>query len=370
MVKFSLVGAGRIALRHAEHITNFGSLVAVCDNNPQALENFKQLYPHIKTYSSIDDLLLNDTESNVVNICTPNGFHCEHAVKSINSGKHVVVEKPMALNTTDCMRMIAASKVNSKYLFVVKQNRFNPPIIKLKEVIDKNLLGNIYSAQLNCFWNRNERYFNNSNWKGTKSLDGGILYTQFSHFIDLFLWVLGHPKSIKAFANNYSHKGITEFDDTITAIARFDSGVIGTMNFTINSFKKNMEGSITLFGEKGTLKVGGQYLNELEYQNIDGYFIDGIAESRPSNDYGDYQGSMSNHDKVIENVIEVLENHGKIAVDGYEAIKTVDLIEKIYANIERDQVEIDEDQNFKLDKSNRIILEKVVNTNNASIITA
>lgn len=360
MVKFSLIGAGRIAQRHAEHITNYGALVSVCDNNPDALANFKKIYPHIKTYDSIDDLLRNDLESDVVNICTPNGFHCEHAIKSINSGKHVVVEKPMALNTTDCMRMIAASKVNRKYLFVVKQNRFNPPIIKLKEVMDNNLLGNIYSAQLNCFWNRNISYFKNSDWKGTKSMDGGILYTQFSHFIDLFLWVLGHPKSVKAYANNFSHKGITEFDDTITAITRFDSGVIGTMNFTINSFQKNMEGSITLFGEKGTLKVGGQYLNELEYQNIQDYMIGDIAEGKPSNDYGDYQGSMSNHDKVIENVIEVIENHGKIAVDGYEAIKTVDLIEKIYANIEREELIIDDHSQFVLDETNKLTIKNNV----------
>jgi UDP-N-acetyl-2-amino-2-deoxyglucuronate dehydrogenase len=290
MVKFSLIGAGRIAQRHAEHIVNNGKLIAVCDNDPQALRKFVEAYPYIKAYNSIEELLENDTESDVVNICTPNGLHCPHAIKAMQAGKHVVVEKPMALNTSDCMSMIATSKVMHRHLFVVKQNRFNPPILKLKEVLDNNLLGNIYSAQLNCFWNRNERYFNGSSWKGTHKMDGGILYTQFSHFIDLFVWVLGRVRIVKVFANNYNHINTIEFDDTVAAITKFESGVIGTMNFTINAFNKNMEGSITLFGEKGTVKVGGQYLNELEYQNIDSYTIKDIAQGKPSNDYGDYQG--------------------------------------------------------------------------------
>lgn len=352
MVKFSLIGAGRIAHRHAEHIVKNGELVAVCDNNTEALLKFKKDFPQVKVFDSIEDLLEHDKESDVVNICTPNGFHCEHAIQAMQAGKHVVVEKPMALNTSDCMRMIAASKMMQKHLFVVKQNRYNPPVIKLKEVLDKNLLGKIYSAQLNCFWNRDEAYFKGSGWKGTMELDGGILYTQFSHFIDLFLWALGHPKCVKAYANNYNHSKIIEFDDTVTAIAKFDSGVIGTMNFTINAFKKNMEGSITIFGEKGTLKVGGQYLNELEYQSIDSYMIEDLAPGRPSNDYGTYQGSMSNHDKVIENVIDVLERNGKIAVDGYEGIKTVDLIEKIYANIERDEIIFSNEDNLVFEQGN------------------
>ncbi len=367
MVKFSLIGAGRIAHRHAEHILNNGELVAVCDNNPEALRNFADAFPCAKIFHSIEELLVHDQESDVVNICTPNGLHCEHAIKAMQAGKHVVVEKPMALNTSDCLSMIAASKMMQKYLFVVKQNRYNPPIVKLKEVLDKNLLGRIYSAQLNCFWNRNEKYFNSSDWKGTLKLDGGILYTQFSHFIDLFLWVLGHPSCVKAYANNFHHLKTIEFDDTITAITRFDSGVIGTMNFTINAYNKNMEGSITLFGEKGTLKVGGQYLNELEYQNIDSYLIEGLAQGRPSNDYGDYQGSMSNHDKVIENVIDVIERNGKIAVDGLEAFKTVELIEKIYSSIERESFVFDEQQEVLIGQPSMNILDKSIPDANTAV---
>jgi len=154
-----------------------------------------------------------------------------------------------------------------------------------------------------------------------------------SHFIDLFLWILGHPFEVKTFANNFNHKGIIEFDDTVVSIVKFESGVIGTMNFSIDSFKKNMEGSITIFGEKGTVKVGGQYLNELEYQNIDGMKIENLVEGNTANDYGDYQGSMSNHDKVIENVIDVIKRDARIAVNGFEGMKTVEFIQKVYESI-------------------------------------
>lgn len=333
MVKFSLIGAGRIAHRHAEHIMKQGKLIAVCDINPIALKKFKEAFPDVMTYNSIEELLENDKDSDVINICTPNGLHHEHAIKVIKAGKHVVVEKPMALSTNDCLKMIEESYNRQKYLFVVKQNRYNPPIVKLKELVESKKLGKIYSAQLNCFWNRNDDYFVNSEWKGTNKLDGGILYTQFSHFIDLFLWLLGHPTDVEAFANNYNHKEIVEFYDTLSSIVKFETGVIGTMNFTINSFKKNMEGSITIFAENGTVKVGGQYLNELEYQNLKGIKIDNLVEGNTANDYGDYQGSMSNHDKVIENVIDVIQKDARIAVNGFEGMKTVEFIQKIYSSI-------------------------------------
>ena len=333
MVKFSIIGAGRIAYRHAEHIQKQGKLIAVCDIKQEALDRFKEKFPEVATYNSIEELLENDKESEVVNICTPNGLHHEHAIKVLQAGKHVVVEKPMALSTNDCLHMIEESYNRQAYLFVIKQNRYNPPIVKLKELIDSNKLGKIYSAQLNCFWNRNDNYFDKSDWKGTRDLDGGILYTQFSHFIDLFLWILGHPTDVKAFADNFNHEKNIEFDDTLTAIVKFESGVLGSMNFTINSFKKNMEGSITIFAEKGTVKIGGQYLNELEYQNIEGNRIENLVEGNTANDYGDYQGSMSNHDKVIKNVINVINKDARIAVNGFEGMKTVEFIQKIYSNI-------------------------------------
>ena len=196
--------------------------------------------------------------------------------------------------------------------------------------MDEGRLGKLLSVQLNCFWNRNFNYYQNSDWKGSKDLDGGTLYTQFSHFIDLLYWIVGDVVDVTAFTGNYAHQGVIDFEDTGVVTLRFFNGAIGTINYSVNSFGKNMEGSLTLFGEKGTVKVGGQYLNSLDYQNIDDFEIGELAPGNPANEYGEYQGSMSNHDKVYENVIEVLTNHGVIATNGFEGLKTVEIIDKIY----------------------------------------
>ncbi len=334
-ITFSIVGCGRIGFRHAEHISKLAKLSSVCDIDENALEKFSRNFPNVNLYKSIDELLEKDKESQVINICTPNGLHAKHTVMALRANKHVVCEKPMALTVNDANLMNEEAKKAKKHLFVVKQNRFNPPVQKVKELIDLGILGKIYSAQVNCFWNRNEKYYKESLWKGTKDLDGGILFTQFSHFIDILLWYLGDVdlNSINAYAENFSHKRIIEFEDTLVAIMKFKNGTLVTLNCTINSYKKNMEGSVTLFGENGTVKIGGQYLNVLEYQNINNYLIKEIESHRPANDYGYYQGSMSNHDKVIKNVIDVLTKNGKIAVNGYDGLKTVEIIENIYKKI-------------------------------------
>jgi predicted dehydrogenase len=240
----------------------------------------------------------------------------------------------MALTVQDCGEMIKEAERANRRLFIVKQNRFNPPVEAVKKVIDEGRLGKIYSIQLSCFWNRNDEYYKNS-WKGTLDLDGGTLFTQFSHFIDLLYWLIGDIKTAKAFAANFHHEGKIEFEDTGVVAVQFYNGALGTINYTVNSFKKNMEGSLTVFGEKGTLKIGGQYLNELEYQNIDGYTIKDLPAGNPPNNYGQYQGSMSNHDKVYENVVEVLSNKGVIATNGYEGLKTVEIVDKIYSSIKK-----------------------------------
>jgi predicted dehydrogenase len=229
--------------------------------------------------------------------------------------------------------MIQEAEKANRRLFVIKQNRFNPPVAAVKELIDENKLGKIYSVQLNCFWNRNPEYFLSSDWKGTKSLDGGTLYTQFSHFIDLLFYLIGDVKKVYAFADNFNHHKEVEFEDSGVAVLKFYNGALGTVNFTINSFAKNMEGSLTIFAEMGTVKIGGQYLNELEYQSLDGFKIEGLPEGNPPNNYGKYVGSMSNHDKVYENVVDVLTKGGVIATNGFEGLKTVEIIDKIYTQI-------------------------------------
>jgi UDP-N-acetyl-2-amino-2-deoxyglucuronate dehydrogenase len=326
--KFAIVGCGRIAQRHAEHIANYGELVAVCDNVEAKADELAEKYNCLPFYS-IEDLLKAEIKIDVVAICSPNGLHASHSISALNSGYNVLCEKPLALNTEDCGSMIQAAEKNNKRLFAIKQNRFNPPVSHVKELIDKGVLGDIHSVQLNCFWNRNEDYYKNS-WKGTKKLDGGTLFTQFSHFIDLLYWMIGDVSDCRAIFNNYEHQGIIEFEDTGAVILNFKSGAIGTVNYTVNSFGKNMEGSLTIFGSKGTVKIGGQYLNELEYQNIQDYKIENLPEGNKPNSYGNYTGSMSNHDKVYENVINVLEHNNSINTSSFEALKTVEIIEKIY----------------------------------------
>lgn len=329
-IKFALVGCGRIGHRHAQHIANKGILTAVCDSD---LSKAKQLGTEYNRpyYTSIEDLLATEKNISVVSICTPNGLHAEHTIKSLRAGFHVLCEKPMALSVQDCGEMIKEAEKANRRLFIVKQNRFNPPIEAIKKVIDEGRLGKIYSIQLSCFWNRNEDYYKNS-WKGTKDLDGGTLYTQFSHFIDLLYWIIGDVRNVHAVVGNFHHKNSIEFEDNGAIVVEFYNGVIGTINYTVNSYKKNMEGSLTIFGEKGTVKIGGQYLNELEYQNIEGYEIKDLPPGNPPNNYGQYQGSMSNHDKVYDNIIDVLNHQGVIATNGFEGLKTVEIIDKIYSS--------------------------------------
>lgn len=327
-INFAIIGCGRIAQRHAEHISNYGNLVAVCDIKPEAADQLAEKYNAI-AYYDVDQMLNENLDLDVIAICSPNGLHAEHAIKIVSAGYHALCEKPMAISTVDCGKMIHAAEKANKRLFIIKQNRFNPPVAAIKDVIEEGRLGKIYSVQLNCFWNRNNDYYENS-WKGTKKLDGGTLFTQFSHFVDLLYWLIGDVKEVKAYLENYAHEGIIEFEDSGVVALQFENGAMGTINYNVNSYGKNMEGSLTIFAEKGTVKIGGQYLNELEYQNIEGYEIKDLPEGNKPNNYGNYVGSMSNHDKVYQNVIDVLNNGTAITTNFYEGLKTVEIIEKIY----------------------------------------
>lgn len=328
-INFAIVGCGRIAQRHAEHIANYGRLVAVCDVVPARAMDLAKKYS-CADFARIEDLLRTQGNVDIVSVCTPNALHAPHSILALQAGKHVVCEKPMALTSADCQDMIRAAREARRTLFIVKQNRFNPPIVALKKAVDDGWLGNIVNVQLNCFWNRTNEYYLTSDWKGKLALDGGTLFTQFSHFIDLLLWLVGDVDRIYAITGNLLHKDIIEFEDTGVIALGFASGALGTINYTVNSHKKNMEGSITIFGEKGTVKVGGQYLNVLEYQSIEGHEIAHLAECRPANEYGFYQGSMSNHDKIFENVVDVLDGKAEIATTAEEGMKTVELVERIY----------------------------------------
>lgn len=328
MIKFAIVGCGRIAQRHAEHVSKRGQLVAVCDVVEDKAQQLATTYG-AKAYTSYADMLAHEPSIDVIAVCSPNGLHAQHAIDGLKAGFHVLCEKPMGLSVKECGEMMQTAERSNKRLFAIKQNRYNPPVAAVKEIIEDGKLGNVLSVQLSCFWNRNTDYYANS-WKGTKDLDGGTLFTQFSHFIDLLYWLIGDVEEVAAYMGNFAHEGIIEFEDTGVVILKFTNGAIGTVNYTVNSFDKNMEGSLTIFGEKGTVKIGGQYLNELEYQQIQDYRIENLPEGNKANNYGNYTGSMSNHDKVYDNLIEVLTHNAPITTSSYEGMKTVEIIEKIY----------------------------------------
>jgi UDP-N-acetyl-2-amino-2-deoxyglucuronate dehydrogenase len=327
MQQFAIIGCGKIAERHAENIIKNGLLSAVCDVEPQRADELAKKF-NARAYYSLAGMLQNENKLTVAAICTPNGLHAAHTIQCLHAGLHVLCEKPLCIKSEDGETMIEAAQKAGKYLFVVKQNRFNSPVIELKKLCDEERLGKITSFQINCFWNRPEQYYQSS-WRGTKDLDGGTLYTQFSHFIDLLYWILGDVKNVKAITKNFLHPYI-EFEDTGAVIFEMESGAVGTLNYTINSFAKNMEGSFTLFGNKGTVKIGGQYLNELEYQAIENYEIKALPSSKPANNYGFYEGSMSNHNKVYENLFKALENNSHEMTNAEDGLKTVEIIEKIY----------------------------------------
>ena len=328
-LRFAIVGCGKIAQRHAEHINEKAALVAVCDLDKVKADALATKYK-AAAYYSVDDLFIN-SDFDVAVICTPNGLHAEQSVYALQKGMHVICEKPMAIKSEDCIRMVDAAQKSKRELFIVKQNRYNPPVVELKKAIDEGRLGRIFSVQLNCFWHRDADYYKEESWRGTKSLDGGVLYTQFSHFIDLMLWLINDDVvDAKSFMKNYLHQSITEIEDTGVVSLQFSNGVIGSVHFTTNSYRKNMEGSITIFGEKGTVKIGGEYLNQLVYQQIEDYTIQDDVTSIPPNQYGSYSGSMSNHGLFYDNVIDVLENKAAKTTEMYDAMKTIELIEKIY----------------------------------------
>lgn len=329
MISFAIIGVGNIGRRHAEHILQdpAAKLVAICDENP-ALETLAQQW-NVPFYTHSVDFFAK-IKADVVNICTPNHWHKTHTIAALQHGSHALVEKPMALSTQECDEMIAAAAQYGRKIFAVKQNRYNPPVQEARKLLQNGSLGDLYLIQVNCFWNRNDHYYSSGNWRGKKSTDGGCLFTQFSHFIDILYYLVGDVEAVSGLLHNYLHQHNTEFEDTGTFLLRTASGAMVNFNFTTNAYAQNMEGSITLMGSKGILKIGGQYLNTIEYSHIEKVQIPTIHISAKENDYGSYKGSMSNHDKVIRNVIEVLQDEKPMMTSAEEGKKVIGIIEAMY----------------------------------------
>lgn len=332
-IKFAIVGYGNIGRRHAEHILQNPAteLVAICDINPDT----EHKIPAGVSYHDDLQQMLKTIDADVLCVCSPNYLHEPHTIAGLKAGLHTVVEKPMALSTAECDRMIAAADDTGKTIFAVKQNRYNPPVQAVKKLISNNELGEIFMIQVNCFWNRGDAYYAESHWRGKQSKDGGCLFTQFSHFVDILYYLNGKIKTAEGSIHNFAHKHNTEVEDTGSFVLKAENNSIINFNFTTCSYERNMEGSITIFAEKGTVKIGGQYLNTIEYQKLEGEELPNINISAKANDYGLYQGSMSNHDKVIQNVVDVLHHNKAVMTSADEGREVVRIIEQMYAGAVR-----------------------------------
>lgn len=321
--RFAIVGCGRIAEKHAACMTQLGKLVAVCDPDFQKAESLATLH-HTRAYDSIEAMLAAEPSIDLVSICSPNGLHAIHAITALEHDKHVLCEKPLAISSQDALQMIDTAKRCHKKLLVVKSSRYTPCIRALQAAITSHQLGKIYSFHLNAVWNRPDAYYENS-WKGTLSLDGGTLFTQFSHYLDALLWLLGDVQEIHGFRTRASHQSI-EVEDSGTIALSMKSGAIGSLHYSVNAFEKNVGISLEIVAEKGTVQLGGAYMNEVVYQQPV-LLTEEMLSAYPSSH------QASNHELIFTDVINVLDGKESNMADGDVALKTVELIEKIYQEI-------------------------------------
>jgi predicted dehydrogenase len=334
-IKFAVIGCGHIGKRHAEMIARNpeAELIALVDVKP--ISELGAIQTGVPVFSSIEELLSSDLDFDVVNICTPNGFHASQSLKALDARKHIVVEKPMALNKADAEKVIYKALHVHKHVFAVMQNRYSPPSVWIKDLIESGRLGKVFMVQLNCYWNRDERYYKTDSWHGKKDLDGGTLFTQFSHFIDIMYWLFGDIDNITARINDFNHHTLTDFEDSGFINFDFVNGGAGAINFSTSVWDRNLESSMTIIAENGAIKIGGQYMDKVEICHVKDYEMPELAPTNPGNDYGAYKGSAQNHNYVIENVIDVLKGRAAITTNALEGLKVVDIIGKIYqsANI-------------------------------------
>ena len=336
-IKFGVVGLGHIGIKHVDAILSFkeSEIVAIVDKlslKDLKVKTAKNL-EYLEKFQFFEDIdqICNHQEIDVVSICSPNGLHFEMAMKIILSKKHVLIEKPMTLNSNHARILIETANKMNKIVFCVMQNRFSPTIAWLKNLINKKKMGKVFSIHVNCFWNRNMNYYINSDWHGKLELDGGPLYTQFSHFIDILFWLFGDFSNIKAEFFNFRKNKYIEFEDSGCLNFNFAGGIKGTLNYSTCTWEKNFESSIIVLAEKGTVKIGGQYMDKLEYCNIENYNPPNLNINSSCNDYGSYKGSAANHRMVIENLINVILKGDNVATSGEEGSKIVQIIEKIYS---------------------------------------
>jgi predicted dehydrogenase len=292
-------------------------LISTIDHKQQAD------YPDLEQFIREDQGL-----SDVVCVTTPNALHAPQSVQLLNAGYHVVIEKPMALSRQEAEQIREAAVRNSRKVFIVMQNRYSPSAIWLKELISKGMLGELFFAQVNGFWNRDERYYSGNTWHGNKEMDGGTLFTQFSHFVDLLFWCFGDIRNIQSRFFDFNHAELTTIEDSGFVQFEFEMGGLGQFNYSTSAFNRNLESSLTILAEKGSIKIGGQYMDEIIHCEIDSYLYEEVQAY--SETFGKYSGNAANHRFVFQNVIKTLLGDENEHTNLQEGIAVVDIIERIY----------------------------------------
>jgi len=333
MLKFALVGCGRIAKRHSEllglnQIEN-ASLVAVCDIIEEKAREKGEQY-NIPYYTDMDEMMKNE-DIDVVSVLSESGYHAKHVINLAKYGKHIVVEKPMALTLDDADAMIETCDKNGCRLFVVKQNRFNVPVVKLREAMEANRFGKLVLGTIRVRWCRDQNYYDQADWRGKWSMDGGVLTNQASHHVDLLEWMMGDVESV--FAKSTTALVNIEAEDTAVVTVKFKNGALGIIEATTAVRPKDLEGSISVLGEKGTVEIGGFAVNKMLHWNftekIEG--DDEVMENysvNPPNVYG------FGHQAYYEHVVDSILNNKVQLVDGLVGRKSLELVTAIYESIE------------------------------------
>ena len=330
MLKFALLGCGRIHKKHAQAIKALDSamLVAVCDTDPVRVQAVAAEL-NVSGYSNYKDMLENE-EIDVVNILTPSGLHAKNTLEVAGYKKHIVVEKPMALTLDDADAMISACDKNGVKLFVVKQNRYNLPVIKLAEAVKQGRFGKLVMGTVRVRWCRPQAYYDQDAWRGTWSMDGGVFTNQASHHIDLLEWLMGDVESV--FAKSTTRLVNIEVEDTGVAVLKFRNGALGIVEATTATRPKDLEGSISIMGENGSVEIAGFAVNEMRHWNF----------SEKTNESEEMQHCSQNPDDVygfghlayMRDVVDCIINDKKALVDGLEGRRSLELIHAIYESIE------------------------------------
>jgi UDP-N-acetyl-2-amino-2-deoxyglucuronate dehydrogenase len=329
MIKFAIVGIGHISKKHIEAIENTegAELVAVCDTNSSRLEPFHSKY---RTYTDIEEMLKEEQSIDVVNICVPSGLHAKLTTICAKHKKHVIVEKPMALKLEDAEEMIRITKENGVKLAVVHPNRFRPAIQKLKQKMDEGAFGKLSHANATVRWNRNQAYYDQAPWRGTKEFDGGVLMNQAIHDLDLLLWMMGPVESVQAMATTRLRK--IEAEDVAVAVVRFKNGALGVIEAATTIYPKNLEESLAIFGEFGSVKIGGRTANFIETWDFEG--VNEEERQKLIQEIEKDPFGTPGHQCIIEDMVNAILENREPVVSGKDGIEPIKLILAILESAE------------------------------------